>query len=145
MPIKRRTMLWAVPALLLVAGGIAAASMMQPPPADLDLSTTKLSDAGNYTIAIAPDVGKLEVGPIHTWTVTLTSPDGAPVESAEIRIDGGMPQHGHGLPTAPEVTEYLGDGRYLLEGMKFNMSGWWVLNVHVDGPAADAATFNVML
>jgi hypothetical protein len=140
-----KTALWTVPIVLLIAGGIAVASMMQPPPADLDLATVKLSDKGAYRVAIAPDVAELSVGPIHTWTVTLTSPDGSPVESAEIHVDGGMPQHGHGPPTAPEITEYLGDGRYLLEGMKFNMSGWWVINVHVDGPAADIATFNLVI
>lgn len=145
MPLTWKTALWTIPAVLLVGGGIAAASMMQPPPADLDLSTVKVSDNGSYRVEIAPDVAELTVGPIHTWTVTLTAPDGAPIESAEIHVDGGMPQHGHGLPTSPEITEYLGDGRYLLEGMKFNMSGWWVINVHVDGPSPDAATFNVML
>jgi hypothetical protein len=145
MRITWKIALWAVPAVLLVAGGIAVASMMQPPPADLDLSTAKISEAGAYQIAIAPEVSELKVGPIHSWTVTLTSANGDPIESADIRVDGGMPQHGHGLPTEPEITEYLGDGRYLLEGMKFNMSGWWVINVHVDGPRADNATFNVML
>lgn len=145
MRINWKTALWTVPVVLLIAGGFAFASMMQPPPADLDLSTTKVSEGGTYRIAIAPDAAELTVGPIHTWTVTLTSTDGTPIETADIHVDGGMPQHGHGLPTAPEITEYLGDGRYLLEGMKFNMSGWWVINVHVDGPSADAATFNVML
>jgi hypothetical protein len=145
MRITWKAAFWTLPVVLLVAGGIAVASMMEPPPPDLDLSTTKVSDAGTYRIAIAPDVADLKVGPIHTWTVTLTSSEGSPVESAAIHVDGGMPQHGHGLPTVPEITEYLGDGRYLLEGMKFNMSGWWVINVHVDGPSADAATFNVML
>ena len=37
-----------------------------------------------------------------------------------------MPEHGHGFPTVPEVTEYLGDGKYLVEGLKFSMPGWWV-------------------
>src|SRR4249920_3274177 len=32
--------------------------------------------------------------------------------------DGGMPQHGHGLPTRPVVSRELADGTYLMEGMK---------------------------
>ena len=34
-----------------------------------------------------------------------------------------MPEHNHGFPTAPRVTENLGEGDYLLEGMRFNMGG----------------------
>ena len=49
-----------------------------------------------------------------------------------ISIDGGMPQHGHGFPTQPRVTRELGDGRYLLEGMKFSMPGWWEIKLKVD-------------
>ena len=55
-------------------------------------------------------------------------------------------QHGHGLPTQPQVTQTLGNGRYLLEGMKFNMPGWWTLTVKVDGPdGRDETTFNLVL
>ena len=65
---------------------------------------------------------------------------------AAITIDGGMPQHGHGLPTQPEVSANLGAGRYQVEGMKFNMPGWWVVNLSVNGPAgADTVTFNLVL
>lgn len=57
-----------------------------------------------------------------------------------------MPQHGHGLPTAPAVIEALGDGRFLIEGMKFNMPGWWVLDLVIDGPDGhDTVTFNLVL
>ena len=30
-------------------------------------------------------------------------------ELQRIGVDGDMPQHGHGLPTRPQVTDYLGD------------------------------------
>jgi hypothetical protein len=58
-----------------------------------------------------------------------------------------MPQHGHGLPTQPQVTRELGDGRYLLEGMKFSMPGWSDLKLQVrstDGQA-DRVTFNKLI
>lgn len=38
-----------------------------------------------------------------------------------------MSQHGHGLPTRPQVTQNLGNGDYLVEGTKFQMGGWWVM------------------
>ena len=83
---------------------------------------------------------------MHAWTSLSTTADGRPVEAASIAIDGGMPQHGHGLPTAPAVTQALGDGRFLIEGMKFNMPGWWEIDLSIDGPAgADTITFNLVL
>jgi hypothetical protein len=42
--------------------------------------------------------------------------NGEPVENATIAVDGDMPEHGHGLPTCPQVTKYLGNGDYLVEG-----------------------------
>ena len=60
---------------------------------------------------------------------------GEPVEDARISVDGGMPQHDHGLPTAPEVTRELGRGDYLVEGLRFHMNGYWeiVVEIRVDG------------
>ena len=42
--------------------------------------------------------------------------------------------HGHGLPTQPQVTRYLGEGRYLIEGMKLNMAGDWILLFGIETP-----------
>ena len=85
-------------------------------------------------------------GELHSWLLTLKTAAGQPVEGAAITIDGGMPQHGHGLPTSPEVTDYLGDGRYRIEGVKFTMSGWWQLRFAISAAAgSDSAVFNVVL
>jgi hypothetical protein len=57
-----------------------------------------------------------------------------------------MPQHGHGLPTEPRVTRGLGDGKFEVEGLEFSMTGWWVVNVHVETAfGQDEATFNFNL
>ena len=65
---------------------------------------------------------------------------------ARIEVDGGMPQHGHGLPTRPQVTRELPGGGYLIEGMKFSMSGWWEVKLAIEGPAgADRVTFNTVV
>jgi hypothetical protein len=108
-------------------------------PADLDLSLRKATKAGLYVAEIAPEAEPVTVGPMHSWTVTLQGADGTP-------LDGGMPQHGHGLPSSPAVTQALGDGHYLLEGMKFNMPGWWEIDLAIEAPAgADTVTFNLVL
>ncbi len=145
LPTTRRALLFGVPALLLAAGAAGAAWMMRVP-ADLDLSLRKATEAGLYVAEIAPEAEPVTVGPMHSWTVTVQGADGTPLEEARIAVDGGMPQHGHGLPTSPAVTEALGDGQYLMEGVKFNMSGWWEIDLAIEGPAGpDAVTFNLVL
>jgi hypothetical protein len=57
-----------------------------------------------------------------------------------------MPEHGHGLPTEPEVNDETAPGVYLVEGMKFSMPGWWVVTFHVkSGSSEDSVTFNLRL
>ncbi len=145
--LSRRHLIWLAPlALIVVAGGGFAARMTAPPPSDLDLSLSKTTEHGLYEASLATDESPIPVGSMHSWTVKVTAPDGAPIDTAAITIDGGMPQHGHGLPTKPEVTTDLGEGNHLIEGMKFNMPGWWTLTVSIDGPkGADKATFNLVL
>jgi hypothetical protein len=136
-------LLWLAPALLVVAGGAGLAAMMAPPPADLDLSLTQATAKGLYVGTLVPGAVPVPVGTIQTWTVAVTTADGRPVEHAALAIDGGMPRHGHGLPTDPQVTEELGAGRYRVEGIKFNMPGWWTVTLEISGPAGtDSATFN---
>jgi hypothetical protein len=68
------------------------------------------------------------------------------VEGATITVDGGMPQHGHGLPTSPRVTKSHGDGVYQIDGVRFNMGGWWEFRLAIASPAgADTITFNLDL
>jgi len=139
--------LWIAPAAILAVGGLAYGAMsMMAAPDDLDLSRSRVSTGGAYVTSIKPNVDPIPVGPIHTWTVEVKTADGKSVDGASLAIDGGMPQHGHGLPTVPQVTKELGEGRYLIEGMKFNMPGWWTVEVEVDSPAGhDETVFNLVL
>jgi hypothetical protein len=78
--------------------------------------------------------------------VKIVDGDGRPVEGARIRIDGGMPQHGHGLPTKPRMTHALAPGTYEIEGVRFNMGGWWEFKVTiVTDRGEDTVTFNLSL
>jgi hypothetical protein len=114
------------------------------PPDDLDLAREKRTAGGTYDVSISPEVEPFERGTLHAWIVTVRTPGGEPVEDATLTIDGGMPQHGHGLPTAPAVTAVLGDGRYRVEGVRFNMGGWWEFKVNVAASAGeDNVTFNL--
>lgn len=112
----------------------------------LDLSRSKASDRGLYSVAIEPEGGQVRQNELQAWVVTLTDAADAPVEGATITLDGGMPEHNHGLPTSPAVTAETGAGKYRIEGVKFHMSGWWQLKLAISAAAGpDAATFNLQL
>jgi hypothetical protein len=120
--------------------------MFAKAPDDLDYSRTRRSESGLYRGTILPQGDSIPKGRLQRWTLHLETAEGAPVDSATLAVDGGMPQHGHGLPTKPRVTRALGNGDHLVEGMKFNMGGWWVVKFRVNAtPGSDSLVFNVKL
>ncbi len=82
-------------------------------------------------VTYSTPAGQPEINKIHSWVLHVESKDGLPVEKAEISVTGGMPEHDHGLPTRPRVTEELGGGDYRLEGMRFHMGGYWEIEVTI--------------
>lgn len=87
-------------------------------------------------VDLGVDPASLPVGEFTELPFTLTGAGNAPVAGAVIAVSGGMPAHGHGLPTSPEVEE-IGEGKYVVKGLKFSMSGEWRLNLDVS--AADVS------
>jgi hypothetical protein len=115
-------------------------------PADLDLATARLSEKKMFSVSYTSDPPSPPMNRIHTWSLTVTTPSGEPVTGAMVMVSGDMPEHGHGLPTEPEVTDETAPGVYLVEGMKFSMPGWWVVNFLVkSGGREDSVTFNLRL
>ncbi|HEX2172134.1 MAG TPA: FixH family protein [Dehalococcoidia bacterium] len=145
---KRRQLVGAgiLVALVVVLIGLFLVRMSQPPPADLDLSTVRLSTNGQFRASFTPRPNPIQINRVHTWSLHVETPTGQPIDDAVIAVDGDMPQHGHGLPTQPRVTQNLGDGDYLVEGMKFQMGGWWVVDFEVTTHGqTDTVRFNLML
>lgn len=90
-----------------------------------------------------------DLKPRKLYTLQAVIVDGATgqaVSNATIEIDGGMPEHGHGLPTKPRMSQNLGGGMYEISGLRFNMGGWWELKLTITTPAGtDTVTFNLAL
>jgi hypothetical protein len=133
----------------LIATAIAMMSgcmiFMKAPSDPSAYATTQVSAAQKYRASFASNES-IKVGKLHPWTIEIMTANGTPIDNARITVDGGMPQHGHGLPTKPVVTQSLGDGKHLVEGMKFNMGGWWVVKLEIDGASGkDVVTFNLKL
>ena len=124
---------------------LTSCMMFKRPPADIHAyAPTQVSASQLYRASYTP-VEPIKVGRLHRWRVEVTTLDGMPLTEAQITVDGGMPQHGHGLPTRPQVIASA-NGDLMIEGMKFNMGGWWVVRLHVDAPqGSDVITFNLKL
>jgi hypothetical protein len=132
--------------LLGTAAFVSLVAACSTPPADLDLSQTHASAGKKFVVSLEPPATPAAINQIHSWKIRVNSPAGLPVAHAHIGVDGGMPQHGHGLPTQPQVRQELGDGVYLLEGMKFSMTGWWEIKLAIQTPeASDTVTFNTVV
>jgi hypothetical protein len=105
----------------------------------------RASAAGRYVATLEP-AKPLHPRQMQTVRVTVRDAEGRAIDEAQISVDGGMPQHGHGLPTRPRVTRNLGDGIYEIEGVRFNMGGWWEFKLTIAGSrGADTVTFNLAL
>src|SRR5512139_2475440 len=146
-----RTLVW----IAVILGGlvlvlIVAMNMMMSStgdvPSDLDYSTTQQSEQGLFNVSYTPSTGTIPINQMHQWTLHVERADGTPVEDATITVDGDMPQHGHGMPTQPQVTENLGNGDYLVDGLRFQMGGWWLMDFTItSGSETDEVHFNMML
>ena len=147
-----RILIWGAGTLLLfvavyfVGMNIMMARMNSEVPANLDYSSTRVSDKNIFRVSYLSSEDIIPVNQMHQWTLHVETVDGKPVENATITVDGDMPQHGHGLPTSPRVTKYLGNGDYLIDGMKFQMGGWWLMDFTIAANAqTDIVHFNMML
>ena len=130
-------------ALLTTSLALAACGT---PPRDLDLTLRHPSAQGRYVVQMEPPAAAPAINQMHAWQIRLNRPDGTPVRGARFAVDGGMPQHGHGLPTRPQVTQELADGTYLMEGMKFSMTGWWEIKLAIQAAeGADSVVFNTVV
>ncbi len=75
--------------------------------------------------------GRIEINELHQWVLVLSKLNGEPVQGAAIEFTGHMPGHVHGLPTQPVISRELAPGIYEISGVKFQMRGWWVIELKV--------------
>ena len=146
LPIRRAAGARSLALIIAATLQLTGCMLFAKPPSSLDYSRTRPSEQSLYRATITPEDDTIPQGRLHRWTLHLEATSGAPIDSAAITVDGGMPQHGHGLPTRPRVTRRLGHGDYVVEGMKFNMGGWWVVKFGIEAaPGRDSVVFNLKL
>ena len=110
----------------------------------VDLATERKSRNGLYTVKVE-NRPEPTLDEFHAWALRITDAAGKPVEQARVSIKGGMPEHGHGLPTSPKVTATGKPGEYRIEGLQFSMPGWWELSLYISRDKQDdSVTLNLI-
>ena len=118
-----------MPLLLAVVEAPAAAND-EPAP-----RLSGLTEQGLYQVVIQPETPSVPMRELHTWVVEIRSQFGSVTTLTNVVVGGGMPGHGHGFTSEPRVIEELGEGRYQIAGMRFHMSGEWLLRIGISGSA----------
>lgn len=112
----------------------------------LDLSRTRESRLQRYRLTVLERPEQIALQEFHSWLLHIEDRDRHAVTGAALSVSGGMPQHGHGLPSRPRVQEQASAGDYRIDGLQFSMPGWWEVKVYVSRDRVeDMATFNVFL
>lgn len=133
-------------ALAFLSFGFVAVANSTTIPVDLDVGMKHATAHNAFVVELEPPATPAAINQLHSWHIRVTLPNGRPLPHARITVDGGMPEHGHGLPTRPRVTRELPEGTYLLDGMKFSMTGWWEIRLAIEaGGVNDTVTFNTVV
>lgn len=82
---------------------------------------------GQYVVHLDGVPAALKSGEVQQWCIRVTDTKGKPASSVKLKFEGGMPQHGHGLPNFPAVSANARDTAcpFRINGVEFHMPGVW--------------------
>lgn len=99
-----------------------------------------------YRAGVVEQHGAWEAGASHSWVVRITRADGTPVEDAKLAASVWMPAAEVCSPVRPVASAHLGDGRYQIDGLRFDAPGWWNVPLRVEaGVGIDSLAFNLVI
>mgnify|MGYP000453238656 CR=1 FL=1 len=105
---------------------------------------SQISNNGSFNVTVLKDLEPEPLREFVEFKILVIDVNGKPISDADISLSGGMPAHGHGLPTKPIITA-IGNGEYLIEGLKFSMMGTWELNFEIKSKeVSDTAKFTIV-
>ena len=128
--------------VLVVA--LFAASMAEENQAESADRDVWISQSDLFQVGYESQQQPITINRMHNWVLHVETADGQPVENADITLLGGMPEHDHGLPSSPRMTQYLGNGDYLIEGIRFHMNGSWEITITISA-GGDRDTVVILL
>lgn len=95
---------------------------------------SRAATAGPWTVSYVPTPDPIPLNEPFTLTFDIQGGN-----ESEITLDAIMPEHKHGMPTQPVVTQNA-DLTWTANGMLFQMEGHWRLTLGVD---LEVANFDV--
>jgi len=127
--------------LLMCSLSFAQQHTHKEPVSHLKNSQLKMTEKDKYSVEMAIDKNRFLVG-MNAIDIMIYDMYGKDVAGAEITFTPWMPEMGHGVFTAPEVTE-KGKGRYRIENIIIVMGGHWEMrfNINKDG-SQDSVVFD---
>src|SRR6185436_11898622 len=87
------------------------------------------SPSGRYRVTLRPLAEPIALNTWHAWLLHIERADGAALALRDLAVDGGMPAHGHGLPSAPRLERGPSANDFVVQGLRFSMAGRWELRV----------------
>lgn len=90
---------------------------------------------GTFKVSVAGQAATLQQNKLETLTIMVTRSGGQAVIDAKMSVSGKARDVKRQLPTEPQVTKHLGGGKYLVEGLRFNMAGNWLLEFDIQSGA----------
>jgi hypothetical protein len=104
------------------------------------------SDKGKFTVSYLPSLQPVPINTMHSWMLLIMRADGTRVQIADVEFNGGMPDHNHGLPSAPRVVSLPEAGQFRVDGVRFHMHGYWAITIAIDdGEARDNVVIPLQL
>ena len=139
---------------MIKTAGITAASLLllaaSPALADhcpkdrLAVLPGQIADGGT-AVAYRTNPEKIAVGKPFSIEVVACTHGEKRMAPSRIRVDAGMPMHGHGMNYKPSEKRH-GPGHSTFDGMVFHMPGKWQLTFDVfDGDKRQRLTENVTI
>lgn len=97
-----------------------------PAPAVPSGFNTAASNADSYVVAWQSDPRPIPIGEPFSLVVTVFDMGGTqrPIEDATVQVTARMPEHERWMEARPSVKR-AGPGRYIADGLVFDMEGNW--------------------
>lgn len=108
----------------LAAALLAGAPVLHAQTCPTQIESGRRVESARHVIAYRTDPARIAVGkPFAVDLVICPRASGTRIE--EVRVDGHMPEHRHGMNYTARVKAQGEPGRYRAEGLMFHMPGKW--------------------
>ena len=99
-----------------------------------------------YRASMTPSPDPIELNRSLTLTVEIRTAADAPVDGALLALESWMPDNESASVVRPRAIASLGGGLYRIEGLHFDVRGWWNLRLQIAAAGmTDSLAFNLVL